>query len=140
MSNKIKHFGTIDSIEGNCVHVRIQQSSACSSCSIAGHCSSAESKNKIVDIYDDNSSHYIIGEKVLLSANVGVGYIASFYAYFLPMLLMVAALASVYALTKDEAAAAVASLVILIPYGLVLWLFKKRLSRQVSFNIENEEL
>ena len=53
MADVIKHDGVVDSIEGNCIHVRIVQASACAACGAKSLCSAAESKEKIVDVYGD---------------------------------------------------------------------------------------
>ena len=55
MSNKIKHAGVVDGVEGECVRVRILQSSACSACKVAAHCNASETKekNKIKKIITD---------------------------------------------------------------------------------------
>lgn len=49
MTDKIKHLGIVESINGSYLKVRIVQTSACSACSIKGHCSAAESKEKLID-------------------------------------------------------------------------------------------
>ena len=140
MNNKIKHLGTIDSIEGNCIRVKIMQSSACTSCKIASHCTSSESKEKIIDVYEKSTLNYTIGEQVILSANIGVGYIASLYAYVIPMVLMLLTLIIVQFTTHNEALSALMSIAVLIPYGIVLYFFKNKISKQVYFKIENEKL
>ena len=38
--------------------VRIVQTSACAACSVKGHCSSADSKDKIIDIIDTAAASY----------------------------------------------------------------------------------
>ena len=52
MTDKIKHLGIVESINGSYLKVRIVQTSACSACSIKGHCSAAESKEKLIDVYN----------------------------------------------------------------------------------------
>ena len=51
MENKIKHVGVVESVVGECVKVRVVQSSACASCKVAKQCNTSESKEKIIDIY-----------------------------------------------------------------------------------------
>ncbi len=52
MANTIKHQGIVENIHGSHLSVRIVQTSACAACSVKGHCSSADSKDKIIDIID----------------------------------------------------------------------------------------
>ena len=50
MSNKIKHSGVVDGVDGTTVRVRILQSSACSACKVASHCNASETKEKLVEV------------------------------------------------------------------------------------------
>ncbi len=65
MSNKIKHSGVVEKIVGDCVRVRIVQTSACAACKVASHCNAAESKEKIVEVSCANSADYKTGQQVV---------------------------------------------------------------------------
>ena len=116
MSNKIKHAGVVDGVEGECVRVRILQSSACSACKVAAHCNASETKEKIIDVMDADASHYQKGDQVMVVADTAVGFRASLYGYLLPLILMVVTLVGVLADTHSEGLAALSALGILIPY------------------------
>ena len=62
-NNTIKHLGIVENIQGSHLSVRIVQTSACAACSVKGHCSSADSKDKIIDIIDTAAASYQVGEK-----------------------------------------------------------------------------
>ena len=51
MSEKIKHSGVVESVDGDCMKVRILQTSACAGCKAAGVCNAAEKKEKVIYIY-----------------------------------------------------------------------------------------
>lgn len=55
MTNIITHQGIVENISGSQVFVRIIQTSACSTCSVKGHCSSADSKEKVIEVTDTSS-------------------------------------------------------------------------------------
>lgn len=57
-NNTIKHLGIVENIQGSHLSVRIVQTSACAACSAKGYCSSADSKDKIIDIIDTAASSY----------------------------------------------------------------------------------
>ena len=78
MSNKIKHAGVVDGVEGECVRVRILQSSACSACKVAAHCNASETKEKIIDVMDADASHYQKGDQVMVVAFVPACMVTSF--------------------------------------------------------------
>lgn len=136
MSNKIKHAGVVDGVEGECVRVRILQSSACSACKVAAHCNASETKEKIIDVMDADASHYQKGDQVMVVADTAVGFRASLYGYLLPLILMVVTLVGVLAATHSEALAALSALGILIPYYVLLFLMRNKLRNRLSFTLE----
>ena len=136
MSNKIKHAGVVDGVEGECVRVRILQSSACSACKVAAHCNASETKEKIIDVMDADASHYQKGDQVMVVADTAVGFCASLYGYLLPLILMVVTLVGVLAATHSEGLAALSALGILIPYYVLLFLMRNKLRNRLSFTLE----
>lgn len=136
MSNKIKHAGVVDGVEGECVRVRILQSSACSACKVAAHCNASETKEKIIDVMDADASHYQKGDQVMVVADTAVGFRASLYGYLLPLILMVVTLVGVLAATHSEGWAALSALGILIPYYVLLFLMRNKLRNRLSFTLE----
>lgn len=136
MSNKIKHAGVVDGVEGECVRVRILQSSACSACKVAAHCNASDTKEKIIDVMDADASHYQKGDQVMVVADTAVGFRASLYGYLLPLILMVVTLVGVLAATHSEGLAALSALGILIPYYVLLFLMRNKLRNRLSFTLE----
>lgn len=136
MSNKIKHAGVVDGVEGECVRVRILQSSACSACKVAAHCNASETKEKIIDVMDADASHYQKGDQVMVVADTAVGFRASLYGYLLSLILMVVTLVGVLAATHSEGLAAVSALGILMPYYVLLFLMRNKLRNRLSFSLE----
>lgn len=136
MSNKTKHAGVVDGVEGECVRVRILQSSACSACKVAAHCNASETKEKIIDVMDADASHYQKGDQVMVVADTAVGFRASLYGYLLPLILMVVTLVGVLAATHSEGLAALSALGILMPYYVLLFLMRNKLRNRLSFTLE----
>lgn len=137
MDNKIHHSGIIDSIGEGIIKVRILQTSACAACKVASHCNAAESKVKIVDVVCHDTAQYKAGQEVVVSALRNVISHAMMLAFALPLVLMVVTLVSVMLWTDDEGTAGLASLAVLVPYFLVVWLFRDRIGRKISFSIDN---
>ena len=135
-NNTIKHLGIVENIQGPHLSVRIVQTSACAACSAKGHCSSADSKDKIIDIIDTAASAYQVGEKVMVIGETSMGMMAVLLAFVLPFLLLIFSLFLLMALMENELYAALLSLAILIPYYFFLWLKKPRLKQQFSFTIK----
>ena len=137
MSNKISHAGVIESIADGCVQVRILQASACSSCKVAGHCRASEAKVKVVDVYGvEDVTGLSLGQSVVVSTSSEVAGRALLLAFGLPFLLLVGVLTAVLWITGSEGIAAFSALGALVLYYLLLWGFRDRISRQVSFQLE----
>ncbi len=135
MANTIKHQGIVENINGSHLQVRIIQTSACASCSIKGHCSSADTKEKLIDVTDDNVSSYQPGDRVWVIGELSMGVMAVLLAFILPFLVLIFSLFIFMAIWNDELGSALCSLALLIPYYYILWLNKSRLGKKFSFSI-----
>ena len=136
MSNKISHPGVIDSIEDDCVKVRIVQTSACAACKVASHCNASESKEKMVDVFCCDTAKYRTGQEVTVWASREVANRALLLGFGIPLLLLIGVLLIVLRWTGDEGVAALVALGSLLPYYLLLWLRRDSIRQQVSFQIE----
>ena len=135
MANTIKQQGIVENINGSHLQVRIIQTSACASCSIKGHCSSADTKEKLIDVTDDNVSSYQPGDRVWVIGELSMGVMAVLLAFILPFLVLIFSLFIFMAIWNDELGSALCSLALLIPYYYILWLNKSRLGKKFSFSI-----
>ena len=135
-NNTIKHLGIVENIQGSHLSVRIVQTSACAACSAKGHWSSADSKDKIIDIIDTAASSYRVGEKVMVIGETSMGMMAVVLAFIIPFILLIFSLFLFMALMENELYSALLSLAILIPYYFILWLNKTRLKQKFSFTIK----
>ena len=136
MANTIKHQGIVENIQGSHLSVRIIQTSACAACSAKGHCSSADSKDKVIDITATEASSYQVGEQVMIIGETSMGMMAVVLAFVIPFVLLVTSLFIFMAWMENELYAALFSLIILIPYYFILWLNKARLKQKFSFTIK----
>ena len=135
MANTIRHQGIVENINGSHLQVRIIQTSACASCSVKGHCSSADTKEKLIDITDVDAASYQPGDRVWVIGELSMGAMAVLYAFILPFFVVIISLFIFMAIWNDELRSALCSLVLLIPYYYILWLNKSRLGKKFSFSI-----
>lgn len=135
MSECFVHEGIIDSVSETVVKVKVLQLSACSGCHAKGVCSSVDQKERIIDVLPDGNS-YKLGERVSLCGKRSWGLKAVFWAFFLPFLLMISSLILLTSLQTSELISGFFSLAILIPYYIILSLFKNQLKKNFSFTIE----
>lgn len=140
MVNKIKHLGIVENIDGLRLKVRIVQSSACSACSVRGHCSASEQKEKLIDVYNVDRVACEIGERVMVVGATSMGIKAVLLAFVLPFVLVVATLFVVMRLSGgNEVVSALAGLGILLPFYLIVYMCKGRLGRTFFFTLESNQ-
>lgn len=120
----------------NSLIVSVINQSACSSCHAKGACSTADIQEKEIEI-NQFVNAYSPGQEVILAFGYSKGYAAVFYGYLLPFILVLAVLISFNVLSGNELAGGLASLVILVPYYLILYLFRHKMKK--VFKIEIEE-
>ena len=135
MANTIKHQGIVENINGSHLQVRIIQTSACASCSVKGHCTSADTKEKLVDVADANAASYQPGDRVWVVGELSMGVMAVLLAFVFPFLVLIFSLFAFMAMWHDELVSALCSLGLLIPYYYILWLNKSRLGKKFSFSM-----
>lgn len=137
MANIITHRGIVENISGSYITVRIVQASACASCSAKGHCSSADSKEKIIEINTSQASSYLVGEEVIVVGQMSMGMMAVLLAFIIPFFILVFSLFLLMSVTdNNELVSGGISLALLIPYYIVLWLNQNKLKKNFSFSIK----
>jgi len=129
----IRHEGIVEHVGADNCLVRIQQASACSSCSARQLCRSSESKEKVIEV----RGHYPtlqVGDTVILSGSVRQGLKASVLAYAVPLILMLVALFAGTLLSGENTGVLAALLVLVLYYG-VLYLLRDKLGKEFAFSL-----
>lgn len=135
MADIIKHQGIVENISGSHLKVRIVQTSACAACSVKGHCTSADTKEKLIDIVVSDASSYQPGDRVVVFGELSMGMMAVLLAFIAPFCILVVSLFLFMAVWNDELGSALCSLALLIPYYYILWLNRKRMGKKFSFSV-----
>jgi len=135
-SGTIIHPGIIENINGEIVSVRILSQSACSSCHAKGACTMAEMKEKIIETETDHPGKFKPGDEVMVRMDESLGRKAVFLGYGLPFVVLVASIIVFLSLFNHEGLAALLSLLMLVPYYLILYLFRNKLHKEFRFRIE----
>lgn len=139
MKDRIEHAGVVCGVVAGRVSVRIQQTSACAHCKVAGTClTSRDQTSKVVEVACQDASAYKEGEPVTVSATTAMAAGALLYAFGLPFLLMIAVLVAVLVATGSEPAAALAALASLVPYYTLLYICRAKLGRTIRFEINKQ--
>lgn len=138
MSDIIQHVGTVESIAGNHVRVRIVQTSACATCAAHKYCNSSESKEKMIDVYTKDAVHYQVGQTVKVLGTTSMGMRAVLWAFGVPFVVLVAVLYATWMVTGgDEPFSALAALASLALYYLVLYFCRGKMAKRFVFTISS---
>ena len=130
-SERIEHIGVVTDIHDGLVHVSFIARSACSECHAKGYCLESDSKEKSVDV-SDQTGRFNKGETVNIVMKESLGYRAILLGFVLPFLVLIL----VQEITGNELKAGLSALVALVPYYLLLGLFKKHIKNTFSFQLE----
>lgn len=128
---EITHEGIIERIEGEKVFVRVMQESACAGCHAKGVCSSTDTKDHIIESYSNHN--FKVGDSALVSGSNSQGLKAVFWAYVMPFLLVLFVLIIGELWIHDEAISGILAIGILVPYFVLLKLFRKSFESNYVF-------
>lgn len=132
----IKHPATIVHIEQDKILINVENTSSCVNCHSKNHCIMNECKNKIIEIKAPSEHKYHFGDKVTMSLDENLGWLAVVYSYILPLTLVIISLIITYQITKSEEVSAIFGLIALIPYYFLLFMLKKYFSKKFNFKID----
>jgi sigma-E factor negative regulatory protein RseC len=134
-SSQITHDGFINSINKDIINVRIITHAGCVSCSAKSSCSVSEIEEKIVEVRNTGLKNFKVGDAVVVALNQNQGFVAVFIGYILPFFVLLFTLIFMLSLTDNEGLAGLISLSMLIPYYLIVYLFRKQIRNRFSFRI-----
>ena len=131
----IEHEGIIEQIEGDIAHVKIDSVSACSSCHAKGVCGAADQEEKFLDV-PLHGGEYKEGDAVFVQVARHLGFRAVLLGYVYPFLLLMLVLIVMLGAGAPELRAGSIALLSILPYYLLLFLFRNRISKSFTFSIK----
>ncbi len=137
-NKSISHEGIVVKNVDNKVRVSFVTLSACASCHAKGSCTAADMSEKYIDALPKGNIKE--GDKVNVIIEEKLGWVALLYAILLPFLIVVSTLFILVSSGKSEPFSAVMSLLSLIPYYFILYLFKGKLEKKFTFKAERRTL
>jgi len=142
MKETIEHQGVIESVEGRHVKVNILQVAACSGCKARSLCSSSESKEKIIDVYEDDAAlTYRVGEQVKVCGALSMGKLAVRLAFGVPVLVVVVwMLVAMVWLKLGELTSVGILAVLLALYFYILYINREKMAKRFAFWIEKQSI
>lgn len=131
---EVTHTGIITAIKQNIVCVEIMQKEACCNCALKDACSQT-TRQHIVEVECKNAKNYKVGQNVEVLISGRQAFIASWYGYIFPLILVIFSLFLVFIFTKDEIIAGLFGLGILLPYYFLLWIFRNKIKECLIIKI-----
>lgn len=132
----IEHQGIVSRIEHGKVFVNLTNVSNCSSCHVQGMCQVSDTDKKEIEIINPSAGSFSKGDPVEVSFDKSLGPKALFLGYLLPFIFVLATLLVSYEVTGQEALSGLLSLLILVPYYLVLFSFRSKLKKNFAFTVK----
>lgn len=96
----------------------------------------SESSEKVLTVITPEAFLYAVGESVEVSMEQHMGVKALIFAYILPFILIITILLVLLEIGTSELCAGLASLGSLVVYYIVLWVFRGRMAREITFCIQ----
>ncbi|MBK7710401.1 MAG: SoxR reducing system RseC family protein [Bacteroidales bacterium] len=123
----------VQKIENKSVLVVITAHSACSGCHAAEACTMTGKEEKIIEV----KGLYNVkpGDEVTIFMKQSNGYLAVLLAYVIPLITILFSLIIFLTLKMPELTAGLLSLIMLIPYFTILYLFRNRINERFIFTL-----
>ena len=135
-SNSVEHKGIVQEVTPGVVKVNLFNVAVCSSCHAKGACAVSEVDNKVIEILNtDNTIKK--GDHVTVAFEKSLGPKALFLGYLLPFIVLIIMLFLCWSITKNEAISGIAAIASLFPYYIILFMFRRVLSKEFAFNIKD---
>ncbi len=134
-SKVVKHPGFVKEVRDKSLLVSIINQSACSACHANSACTVSDMEEKEIEITEFSKS-YIPGQQVTILFKESSGFSALFLGYVLPFIILLATLIISLEITDSEGISGIISLLILIPYYIILYFSRHYLKKFFKFEIE----
>jgi len=119
--------GIVKEIYKDYLLVEVVLQSACAGCHAKGMCYASQGQEKLMKaLIQDPSTHFQIGEKVTVYVAAKLEKRAVLLAYLLPLIILVSTLLITYQITQHELIAALASIIFISIYYIVIWQLNKQ--------------
>jgi sigma-E factor negative regulatory protein RseC len=135
MDNYIRHEGIVTAIKNGTVSVRIERGSACASCHANGACTLLDKQRQLVEVVQPAGLLLAVGDEVLILEKKSLGMWAVFFAYVLPLFIVLLMLITLLLMNKSDIFAGVLSLLTLVPYYSLFFLLRGRLKNRFVFTL-----
>ena len=138
MGHTIHHKGVVERTEQGRVFVRVEKESACAGCHAKGLCGESGSE-RIIEVRTPYAEEYATGDRVVVALERGsMGAMSVVWAYVLPLVVLLVVLFGAHGLGFSDGVSALASIVSVALYYVVLRVARGYFDRKIKFTIIKE--
>jgi len=134
--DQVEHEGIIKKISVNSVKVGFIKQPSCNGCYVKDICNLEQRSNEVIEIVCSDIRQFSVGDKVKIKIRQSIGLKAVLIAYFFPFLLIIVSLFIMTPLLKQEIKAAIISLLMLVPYYLIIYIYRNKIKKEINFTLE----
>ena len=138
---RIEHEGKVVSVDKDYIAVEILNKSACAACHAKGVCGASDQAVKVVEVAQDITTltqDFQVGETVNVVMAPSMGAQAVWFAYVIPLMVLLASVTVFWLCGASELLMGLASLGIVALYYLGVFLFRDKISKIFTFSIEKQ--
>ena len=133
----IEQKGVVETISEGMVKVSITSFSACANCHAKKGCSLIDSKTKHIFV-PLGKTQYSIGDTVRIFMKRSLGLKATLIAYIIPLVILITTLLVLSSLKLNELFVGLITLLILVPYFMLVYHFRESLKKTFTFRLIRE--
>ena len=136
--DKIRHYGIVESIDGCRLKVKVGDVTACADCGVKSCCNASGVKERLIDVLNTKGLSCCKGQRVAICCGSSLGLKAVGIAFGFPFVILLSTLFLCMKLTQgNEGLSALAGMSMLLFCYLILYLYRKRLSRIFQFTLDS---
>jgi sigma-E factor negative regulatory protein RseC len=134
----IQQKGTVEEFTGHNIKVKIHREASCGHCGAKGLCYIGEGTERTIEI-SDFSSDLKIGDTVAISIARSMGNKAVMLGYMVPFIILLTTLIVLNSSGAREWLSGLLAIISLIPYYILLYLFRNRLRKTFLISARKNE-
>lgn len=131
----IEHQAIVRKVSDGYAQVEILVRSACAGCHAKTLCSASDESRRLIDVVLSEGECVEVGQTVSVCGRKSWGIRAVMLAYVVPIILILAVLVACESMSLADDIAGLASLGVLVPYFLLLYLLRNKIGRSIVFVI-----
>jgi sigma-E factor negative regulatory protein RseC len=129
----IEKKGIIEDISDSTIKIKVRPMPECDSCQAKSLCNIKGNRENLIELTDKSGS-FTVGDTVNIMVQKSAGYRALFLGYLLPLIIVLVSIIVFLATGLSEIIAGTASLLMLVPYYLILHSLRHIIKKKIKIS------